>query len=221
MYHLVLSLLTRLVLSVCVAGLQAVPRKIVGHDHHAVSHCRHPVCLPGQCHHLAPFHSCDHKVCRAAHVGLSPGSRQRWQEPGDAGLAVREGPVLLSTGPQPVIEEPSCSGRLLGGPGDPAWMVNGRGSPGTRICGVTLGREIQFDSVPLPFIPLTSFTRQMSTIGRFPGTFWCLSCRPGHCGGPSRGADPQSVHLMCVVLEMVPQLMMALPAWTHHRQALG
>lgn len=67
----------------------------------------------------------------------------------------------MSTGPQLVTEEPSCSGRLLGGPGDLAWMVNGRGPPGTRLCGVTLGREIQFDSVLFPCIPLTSFTRQI------------------------------------------------------------
>lgn len=74
--HLVLSPLTLARSFPCVPGLQTVPGASVGHDHHAVSHRRHPVCLSGQCHHLSSLHSRHHKVCRVAHVGARPGS---WQ----------------------------------------------------------------------------------------------------------------------------------------------
>lgn len=133
-------------------GLQAVAGQSVGHDHHVVPHCRHPVCLPGQRHHLAPLHSCDHKVGSVALVnqvrlnGNTLRSQETW-----ALLSCEKRPsrarscgswVPGSPGPQLVTEQPLYYGHLLGGLGDPArkglW-----GNFGKR-------NVVQFSSASLP-----------------------------------------------------------------------
>lgn len=44
------------------AGLPAVQRKSLAHDHHPLPHRRHPLCLPGQRHHHDALHAGYHQV---------------------------------------------------------------------------------------------------------------------------------------------------------------
>lgn len=44
------------------AGLPAVQRKSLAHDHHPLPHRRHPLCLPGQRHHHDALHTGYHQV---------------------------------------------------------------------------------------------------------------------------------------------------------------
>lgn len=63
-----------------------------------------------------------------------------------------------SLGPQLVTEQLLYYGHLLGGLGDPG-----------KVCGVTLGREMWFNSVQLLFLAPTSFTGPLwNTSGHVP-----------------------------------------------------
>ena len=147
----------------------------MGHDHHAVSHCCCPFCLPGQRYHGTPLHSCDHKVCRVApcgHQGQAHGSTH-WlltlssihvlgsslHTLGDCGSVCMAAVATVVAIEAPAVghqvrgggELPSCSGR---------YFVGGLGGWSQDLSCQDLAnslweRKIQFDSILLPLIPPT------------------------------------------------------------------